>query len=112
MAKVLVDSKLVIKIDKKFRNKSLEVISWLRELEKNPKKGDLLRRVDNTAIKEIKFRGFRFYFIVNNYRIKVLKIEELTEELIKFVEMSNKQDQNRVIDKIERRLRAVGFEGY
>jgi len=112
MAKVIVDSELIVKIDKKFKNKSLEVISWLRDLEQNPKKGDFLRCVDNIAIKEIKFRGFRFYFIVNNYRIKILKIEELVDEQLKFVGMSNKNNQDKEIDKIEKRLKAVGFEDY
>ncbi len=53
-------------------------------LKENSKKGKSLGCVGNILIKELRFKSFRFYFITNRYKIKLLKIEELSYLLIKF----------------------------
>ena len=64
------------------------------------------------VIKELKRDNYRFYFITNGFKIKVLQKEELNDLLIKFVRMSNKKDQQKVIDEIKRILRSIGEEGF
>ena len=83
----------------------------MHELRSNPKKGDTIGAVGNVAIKEIKYKKFRFYFIVNRYRVKFLKASELQDLLIKFVRMSEKKDQQKVIDEIKQFLRGQDTSG-
>jgi len=63
------------------------------------------------AIKELRYEGYRLYFLVDNYRIEFLKIEDLKNLLIKFVRMSDKKSQQKTIDEIKDVLR-FGQEGF
>ena len=108
MAKVEIIDSLAKEIQKKFKGESIGIVRLLRTLEANPKKGKLLGNVGGIVIKELKYNNFRFYFITDGFKIKVLGIEELSDLLIKFVRMSDKKDQQKVINEIKLILRKFG----
>ena len=113
MAKIKITESLFKEIEKKFKKESHKVVDLLETLEDNPKKGRPLANVGNIVIKEIRYdKGFRFYFITDGYKLKVLKVEELKDLLIKFVRMSDKKSQQKTIDEIKNVLRSLGDEGF
>tara|TARA_Y100000310_G_scaffold23578_1_gene22633 strand:- start:434 stop:775 length:342 start_codon:yes stop_codon:yes gene_type:complete len=113
MARIIITKSLFKKIRKRFDNsKANEIIDLMNSLENNPKKGKEVGVVGNITIKEIKYGKFRFYFVTNRFKIKFLSSEELKEIFIKFVEMSEKKDQQKVIDKIKFVVRSLGEEGF
>lgn len=105
MAKIKIVESLKDEILKKFKGEAEDVFELMRSVGDFPKKGKLVGRVGNVAIKELKFRSFRFYFIVDAYRVKFLGIDELHDLLIKFLRMSDKHGQQKVIDEIREFLR-------
>lgn len=112
MAKVKIIKSLLEEIIRKFGGKAHEIIDLLETLEKDPKKGKPLGNVGGMIIKEIRYEGYRFYFITDGYKIKVLSNDELSDLLIKFVRMSDKKEQQKVIDEIKKILRAIGETGF
>jgi hypothetical protein len=112
MARVIITKKLNEEINKKFKKNSIEIFELIYSLKENPKKGKPVANIEGIVIKELKFEGFRFYFITNGYKIKFLEIQELNDILIKFVAMSDKKDQQEVIEKIKHILRMLGEEGF
>ena len=112
MAKVIITSTLEEEINKKFKQESVEIFSLLRTLEDNPKKGKEVGVVGAILVKEIKYNKFRFYFITDGYKVKFLKTEELKDLLIRFVRMSKKKDQQKIINEIKHVLRSLGEEGF
>ncbi len=111
MAKVIITRSLEEEINKKFKSQSVKIFELMYSLKENPKKGKLLGCVGSILIKELRFESFRFYFITDGYKIKLLKIEELNDLLIKFVAMSDKKNQQKVIEEIKFILRKFGAEG-
>lgn len=112
MAIVFIHSSLEKKIEKKFKKESIEIFTLLVSLEQKPKKGKEIGHIGNIAIKEIKYKKFRFYFITDNYKIKFLSIDELKDIIIKFVRMSEKKDQQKTIEEIKTVLKNIGEEGF
>ncbi len=112
MAKVSITKKLEDEINKIFKKESTKIFESMRELEENPHKGKPVGQVSGIVIKELKYNSYRFYFITNGFKIKMLQKEELEDLLITFVRMSNKKDQQKVIDEIKIILRRVGEEGF
>ena len=112
MAKVQIVKSLLEEIMKRFKGESYEIIDLLETLEKDPKKGKAVGQVAGVVIKELKYKGFRFYFITDGYKIKVLAVNELNDLLIKFVRMSDKKTQQKTIDEIKDILRKLGEEGF
>lgn len=112
MAKVKIVRSLFEEIKKKFKKESHKVIDLLETLEENPRKGKVIGVVGGILIKELKYKGFRFYFILEGNKLKVFSREELTDHLIKFVRMSDKKSQQKVIDEIKRVLRILGSESF
>lgn len=112
MAVVFILPCLEKEINRKFRDESIKVFSLMLSLEKNPKKGKEIGRIGNIAIKELKYRKFRFYFVTDNYKVKFLRTEKLKDLIIKFVRMSEKKDQGKVISEIKYVLRCLGDEGF
>jgi hypothetical protein len=112
MAKVEITRSLFDEIEKKFKGEAHKIIDLLESLEENPKKGKLVGQVGGIVIKELRYKSFRFYFITDGFKLKILNIEELSELLIKFVRMSDKKDQQKMIDEIRYVLRKVGKEGF
>ncbi len=84
----------------------------MNSLKEFPKKGKYLSQVGGIAIKELKYKSFRFYFITDNFKVKFLEINELNDLLIKFVRMSDKKTQQNVIEDIKKVLSLFGKEGF
>jgi hypothetical protein len=113
MAKVLITDSLRSEILKKFsKSQTLEIITLLRRVEQNPHKGKALGHVGNIVIKELKYGGFRFYFITDGHVLKFGTDDELAVLLIKFIKMSDKKTQKDVISGLKAVLKSLGFEGF
>jgi len=112
MAKVIITLSLEEEINKKFKKESVEVLELLNSLKENPKKGKALGNIGSIVIKELRYKSFRFYFITEGYKVKFLKSEELRDLFIKFVRMSDKKSQQKVIEQIKNVLRNLGSEGF
>ena len=108
MARVIITEILEKEINNKFKKESIKVFETLYSLKNSPKKGKPIGKVGDILIKEIKYKSFRFYFITEGYKIKFLKSEELKDLLIKFVRISDKNNQQKVIDEIKKTLRTLG----
>jgi midasin (ATPase involved in ribosome maturation) len=112
MAKVEIVKSLFEEIQKKFKGEAQKVIDLIETLEDNPNKGKLLGRVGGVIIKELKYRNFRFYFITDGYKLKLIDESKLVDLLIRFVRMSDKKDQQETINEIKRVLINFGSEGF
>ena len=112
MAKVEIVRSLFEQINKKFKHESVKVLKYLKSVEISPRKGKIIGSVGKVVIKELKYKKFRFYFLTDNYRLKFLKKEEIEELLIKFVRMSEKKDQQKVISEIKNILRNLGENSF
>ena len=113
MAKILITNSLFNKIRKKFDNSEAnKIIDLMNSLGEYPRKGTAVGAVGNIVVKEIKYGKFRFYFVTNMFKIKFLSVEELKDIFIKFVGMSEKKDQQEVIDRIKFVLRNLGEEEF
>ncbi|MCK5283725.1 MAG: hypothetical protein KAK00_10070 [Nanoarchaeota archaeon] len=112
MAKVVITRELEDEINKRFKKESVKIFQLLYSLREYPKKGKIVGNIGSIIIKEVKYSVYRFYFITDGYRVKIMKNEELTDLLIKFVRMSDKDKQQKVIDEIKDVLRKMGSEGF
>ena len=112
MARVLILPELVRQIQKVFRKRAFKIYSMMEDLEKNPRKGKPLGHIGKIVIKELKYESFRFYFIADGTKLKLLTDYELKRLLIKFVRMSDKKHQQDTIDEIKLILRKIGFDGF
>ena len=108
MAKVESALSLLKEIEKKFKGEAHKIVDLLETLEENPRKGKFVGQIEGIIIKEIKYRSFRFYFVTDGFKLKFLDLEELSDLLIKFIRMSDKKDQQKVIDEIKKTLRKLG----
>ena len=112
MAKVKITHFLFKEITRKFKGEAHKIIDLLETLEENPKKGKPVGQIGGIVIKELKYKKFRFYFITDGFKLKVLSIDELNNLLIKFVRMSDKKSQQKVIDEIRIILKNFGERGF
>ena len=112
MAKIEIVNSLFEEIKKKFKGESHEVIDLLESLEENPHKGKLLGSVGGIVIKELKYNNFRFYFITDGYKLKVMDESNLVDLLIRFVRMSDKKDQQETINEIRKVLMYFDPDGF
>jgi len=112
MAQVVISEELKNEILKKFKEKSKKIFKQMYSLQENPKKGKLLGVVGGTVIKEIRSEGFRFYFITDGYKLKILGTSQLTDLLIRFVRMSDKKEQQKIIEEIKKVLATLGSKGF
>jgi len=112
MAKVEIIDTLKEEIFKKFKGESKTIFKLLKSLEKNPKKGKFIGQFAGFAVKELKYKNFRFYFIVDGYKLNVLSEEELVELLMRFVRMSDKKTQQKTINEIREILLKIGPQGF
>ena len=109
---VIFTKKIEEEINKIFKKESIKIFESMRELENNPHKGKPLGQVGGIVIKEIRYESYRFYFITDGFKLKMLQKEELNDLLIKFVRMSDKKTQQKTIDEIKDILRMLGEEGF
>jgi len=111
VAKVIISEFLFKQIEKKFNNSEAnKIVDLMISLENNPRKGKSLTHVDNIIIKELKHKKFRFYFITDGHILKFGTEDELANLLIKFIRMSDKKDQKKIIKEIKDVLTSFGFE--
>lgn len=68
--------------------------------------------VGGIVIKELKYKNFRFYFLVDGLKLKFLSKEGLIDLLLRFVRMSDKKYQQNTIDEIKNVLRKIGPKGF
>lgn len=102
---------LVKQIRRIFSNSEAnEILDLLETLESNPKKGKALSHIGNILLKELKYKKFRFYFITDGSLLKFGTTDELATLIIKFVKMSDKKDQRKVISEIKDILKTFGFD--
>ena len=81
-------------------------------LEENPHKGKELGNVGGVVIKEIKYKNFRFYFITDGYKLRVMDETQLADLLIRFIRMSDKKEQQKIINEIKNILLHFGTAGF
>ena len=112
MVKVIITPFLDREINKVFKQKSVEVFELIYDLKENPYKGKDIAVIGKILIKELRYEKYRLYFITDGYKIKLMKASEIKDIVIKFVRMSEKKDQQKVIDEIKEILRKIGEEGF
>ena len=112
MAKVSISESLKNEILKKFKEESKIIFRQMYSLAENPHKGKSLGRVGGIVIKEIKYNSFRFYFITDGYKLKIMDESKLIDLLIRFVRMSDKKHQQETINEIKKILINFGNEGF
>jgi hypothetical protein len=112
MARVIITRKLEEEINKRFKRESIKIFELIYSLKENPKKGKEIGNVGSILIKELRYESFRFYFITDGHKLKFLKQEELSDLLIKFVRMSDKKSQQKVINEIKNVLRSLGEKAF
>lgn len=112
MANVVIVRSLFEEIERKFKQESSQVFDFIETVANNPKKGKALGHVGPIVIKELRYRSFRFYFITDGHTLKAGSAEDIANLLIKFVRMSDKKEQQTVIDEIRAILTSLGFDGF
>ncbi len=112
MAKVSIAESLKREILKKFKGESRIIFRQMSSLAEKPRKGKELGNVGGIVIKELKYKNFRFYFITDGYKLKVMDEANLTDLLIRFVRMSDKKDQQETINEIRKILSNFSLEGF
>ena len=112
MAKVEIVRSLFEEIQKKFKGEAHTIIDLMESLETNPKKGKELGHAGGIVIKELKYKSFRFYFITDGYRLKIMDKKLLADLLIRFVRMSDKNNQQKTINEIRKILINMGSKGF
>jgi hypothetical protein len=113
MARISIDETLKNQILKKFKSESKIIFRQMYSLEENPHKGKLLGSVAGIIIKELKYKSYRFYFITDGHKLKIIDKSNLTDLLIRFVRMSDKKHQQQTINEIKKillNLRDKGFD--
>jgi len=109
--RIEITESLYEEIENKFKKESSKVFDLIETLKTSPSKGKTLGSVGGIVIKEIKYQGFRFYFMTDGFKLKMLGKDSLVELLIKFVRMSDKKSQQKTIEEIKHILRTIGPEG-
>lgn len=112
MVKVIITLLLEAEIHKKFKRESIKIFELLNSLIENPYKGKDVAVIGRILIKELRYEKYRFYFITDGYTLKILKTSELKDLIIKFVRMSEKKNQQVVIEEIKTVIRSLGEEGF
>ena len=79
----------------------------IEELKSNPNKGKILGHVGNISIRELRYKSFRFYFILDQFKLNLFAKDDIKELLIKFIEMSKKNNQQKTIENIKNILKQV-----
>jgi len=107
MIRIVITKELRNNIFKTFKQDSRNVYKLLLSLKKQPNKGKLISTIGTMLLKELKYRSFRFYFIIDGNSLYLFNAEKLEELLIQFMKMSKKNDQQKTIDKIKEILRRI-----
>ena len=112
MVQVTILETLKDEILKKFKGESKVIFKQMYSLKEFPHKGKSLGQVGGIVIKELRYKSFRFYFITDGYKLKIMDESKLVDLLIRFVRMSDKKDQQQTIDEIRKILSSFGLKGF
>ncbi len=112
MAQVTILETLKDEILKKFKEESKIIFKQIYSLGDNPHKGKSLGHVGGIVIKELRYKNFRFYFITDGSKLKIMDESKLVDLLIRFVRMSDKKHQQQTIDEIKKILLNFGSKGF
>jgi hypothetical protein len=112
MAKVSIAEGLKDEILKKFKEESKIIFKQMHSLRDNPYKGKSLGHIGGIVIKELRYKSFRFYFITDGNKLKIMDKSKLVDLLIRFVRMSDKKSQQQTINEIKKILINLGFNGF
>jgi len=112
MARVIILETLKEEILRKFKEESKIIFRQMYSLSENPHKGKPLGHVGGIIIKELKYKCFRFYFITDGSKLKIMDQSKLIDLLIRFVRMSNKREQQKTIEEIRKILLKFGMNGF
>ena len=112
MAEVKIAETLKNEILKKFKEESKIIFRQMYSLAENPHKGKSLGHIGGIVIKELKYKNFRFYFITDGHKLKIMNESLLVDLLIRFVRMSDKKDQQETINEIKKMLINFGPKGF
>ena len=112
MARVEILEDLKEEVIKKFKAESKIIFKLMHSLGENSSKGKILGQIAGIVIKELKYKSFRFYFITDGQKLRVMDDSNLVDLLIRFVKMSDKKDQQETIDEIKRILQKFGSKGF
>jgi len=104
---IIIVESLYEEIEKKFKQESIKVFDLMSSLKENPKKGKLIGNVGGIIIKELKYKSFQFYFLTDGYKLKIISKEDIIDLLFKFVRMSDKKYQQKVISEIKDALKML-----
>lgn len=107
MIKIIILNRLRDEIYKKFKRDSYKIFSLIGTLKENPNKGKVIGFVGDMCIREIKYKSFRFYFILNKNKLNLFNQNKLRDLLIRFIEMSKKNNQQKTINKIKEILKLL-----
>ena len=112
MVRVEIVESLFEEIEKKFKKEASEIFDLMETLKDNPTKGKLGGIVGGIVIKELKYKGFRFYFLTDGFKLKCINQEDLIDLLLRFVRMSDKKHQQKIIKEIKHILLTMGPQGF
>ena len=112
MVKVTILETLKDEILKKFKGESKLIFRQMYSLAENPNKCKSLCHIGEIVIKELKYKSFRFYFVTDGYKLKIMDESKLVDLLIRFVRMSDKKDQQETIEEIRKILINLGLKGF
>ncbi len=112
MAKIEIIESLLSQIESTFKGDTHKILDLIESLEENPHKGKIVGVVGGIVVKELKYKNFRFYFIADGFKLKIYSQEQLIDELLRFVRMSNKKYQQKTIDEIKKILKTIGPSGF
>src|SRR3989344_2393081 len=110
MAKVVITRALQEEVLSRFKALAQDIFLSMKSLEENPHKGKAIGHVGGIVIKEIKYEKYRFYCITDGHVLKFGSADEIAVLLLKFVRMSEKKDQQKIIGEIKNILKSIGFE--
>lgn len=99
--KIIISKSLRNDIYKKFKKESLKIYNLIETVRENPYKGKYLGKVSTLIIKELKYKNFRLYYLIDENKLILFKKEEIEELLVKFIALSTKNDQQKTINKIK-----------
>ncbi len=104
MIRIIILNSLRDEIWKTFKRDSMKVYALIATLERNPNRGKVLGHAGGMSLRELRYKGYRFYFIVDGHKLILFNAGKIRELLIRFIKMSKKDNQQSTIDEIKRML--------
>ena len=107
MINIIITNNLKTEAYKTFKKDSMRVYSLIETLRKNPNKDRVLGHVGHMSIRELRYKNFMPYFILDGRRLDLFNKDKIKELLIKFIAMSKKHNQQRTIGEIKDILKLI-----